>query len=225
MSSEIPRGDARRIRRKMRSRFGCAGLVLVVVLLAAFSGAMELFWTRVDQRRFPWAYAESGRPTLTGTWVGMLVTNRGARRALYLDLRLKPIDFESGRRRRGRANQVFRRAYSEKLVGELRMCGGPKGEQRFTLTGTNVTDDASRFKLGFYPADSVPPDGLAPSHLRGAWDLRDSLKVEADLHVRQGAAAITNSADPETGRPQPGALHRAQPNEYAALCRRLWGSP
>ena len=53
--------------RNAGKRFGCAGLVLVVVLLAAFSGAMELFWTRVDQRRFPWAYAESGRPT-SGAW-------------------------------------------------------------------------------------------------------------------------------------------------------------
>jgi hypothetical protein len=182
---------------------------------------MELFWTRVDQRRFPWAYAETGRPTLTGTWVGTLVTNRGARRGLYLDLQLKPIDFESGRRRRGGANRVFRRANSDKLVGELRMCGGPKGEQRFTLTGNNVTGDASRFRLGFYPADSVPPDGLAPSHLRGMWNGADSLRVEADLHVRQGTAAITNSADPETGSPQPGALHRAGANEYPAVCERL----
>ena len=211
----------RRSSRNAGKRFGCAGLALVVVLLAAFSGAMELFWTRVDQRRFPWAYAETGRPTLTGTWVGTLETNRGARRGLYLDLQLKPIDFESGRRRRGAANRVYRRAYSDKLVGELRMCGGPKGEQRFTVTGNNVDDDASRFRLSFYPADSVPPDGLAPSHLRGAWNGRDSLRIEADLHVRQGAAAITNSADPETGRPQPGALRRASPNEYPRTCRSL----
>jgi hypothetical protein len=207
--------------RKIRNRYGCAVLVGAALLIAAFSGAMELFWTRVDQRRFPWAYAETGRPTLTGTWVGTLETNRGARRGLYLDLQLEPIDFESGRRRRGGANRVVRRTNSDKLVGELRMCGGPKGEQRFTLSGNNVTGDASRFRLSFSTADSVPPDGLAPSHLRGTWDQRDSLKVEADLYLRQGASAITNSADPETGHPQPGALHRANANEYPALCARL----
>ena len=209
--------------RNSGKRFGCAGLALVVVLLALFSGAMGLFWTRVDQRRFPWAYAETGRPTLTGTWVGSLTTNRGARRALYLDLRLKPLDVESARRRRGRYNGLYRRRGTDMLVGELRMCGGPKGEQRFTVTGHPVADDASRFALGFHPADSVPPDGLAPSHLRGAWDQRDSLRIEADLHVRQGKSAITNSADPETGQPQPGTLHRAGANEYPALCRRLRG--
>ena len=202
-------------------RSGCAILVGVVLLLAVFSGAMQLFWTRIDQRRFPWGYAETGRPTLTGTWVGSLTTNRGARRGLYLDLQLKPLDFDAGRRRRRRASDAYRRATNDKLVGELRMCGGPNGEQRFTFQGNNVTDDASRFRLGFYPADSVPPDGLAPSHLRGAWDGRDSLRIEADLHLRQGAAAITNGADPETGQPQPGALHRAEPNEYPRLCRTL----
>ena len=207
--------------RKARNRYGCAVLVGAALFIAVSSGAMGLFWTRVDQRRFPWAYAETGRPTLTGTWVGTLETKRGARRGLYLDLRLVPIDFESGRRRRGGANRVFRRINSDKLVGELRMCGGPKGEQRFTLSGNNVTSDASRFRLSFSAADSVPPDGLAPSHLRGAWDQRDSLNVEADLYVRQGASAITNSADPETGHPQAGALHRANANEYPALCARL----
>ena len=202
-------------------RAGCAVILGVVLFGAILSGAFELFWTRIDQRRFPWAYAETGRPTLTDTWVGSLTTNRGARRGLYLDVRLAPLDFGSGRRRKGGLSDAFRRANSDKLVGELRMCGGPNGEQRFTFHGNNVTDDASRFRLGFYPADSVPRDGLAPSHLRGAWDGRDSLRIEADLHMRRDKAAITSSADPETGTPQPGALHRAEPNEYGVLCRSL----
>ena len=59
--------------RSFGKRFGCVGVVVVaLVLLAAFSSAMELFWTRIDQRRFPWAYEESGRPTLIGLWVGSL---------------------------------------------------------------------------------------------------------------------------------------------------------
>ena len=216
--------DGRTVR-KTRNRFGCAGLVLVIALLAVFSGMMQRFWTRIDQRRFPWAYAETGRPTLIGTWVGTLVTTQGTRRGLLLDLRLRPLDFDSGRRHRGRASRAFRRANSDKLVGELRMCGGPKGEQRFTLTGNNVTGDASRFRLSFSPADSVPPDGLAPSHLRGEWDLRDSLNIEADLYVRAGASAITNSADPETGRPQSGALRRANEAAFRTRCAGLWNKP
>jgi hypothetical protein len=201
--------------RRRSKRSGCVVLVIVVVGLVMFTSAMELFWRRVDQRRFPWAYEDSGRPTLTGTWAGMLTTARGARRALYLELRLEPLDRGSGRNR-----HRFRRAQSDKLEGELRMCGGPR-EQRFTLHGNNLTDDATRFRLSFYPMDSVPPDGLAPSHLRGLWNQRDSLRIEADLHLRRGKAAITDSADPETGPPQPGALHRAGATEYATQCARL----
>jgi hypothetical protein len=202
--------------RRFGKRFGCVGVVLVTVLsLAAFSSAMELFWTRIDQRRFPWAYEESGRPTLTGTWVGTLTTGRGAVRGLYLDLRLDPLDFNND-------HGAIRRATSDKLGGELRMCGGPK-EQRFTLHGNDVDHGASRFRLGFATADSVPPDGLAPSFMRGSWDHRDSLRVEVDLYLRRGASAITSTAYSETGPPQFGALHRADPNDYAALCRQLNG--
>jgi len=193
------------------------GIVVLVAGVAAFSGAMELFWTRIDQHRFPWAYARSGRPTLTGTWVGSLTTARGARRGLYLDLELEPLRF--GRGRRGGA---YRRAGSDKLVGELRMCGGPNGEQQFELHGTELTSDASRFRLGFrVPDGTQPPDGLAPSFLRGMWNGRDSLRVEADLYLRRGESAITDSADPVTGAPQPGALHRADAREFSATCHRL----
>ena len=203
--------------RRFGKRFGCLGVTVVsVVLLAAFSSAMELFWTRIDQRRFPWAYEETGRPTLTGLWVGSLTTGRGAVRGLYLDLRLDPLDFEGD-------HGAFRRAASDKLGGELRMCGGANGQQRFEVNGTNLDADASRFRLSFSTADSVPSDGLAPSHLRGTWDQRDSVRIEADLYLRAGASAITSSADPETGTPQRGALRRAQPNDYPALCARLRG--
>jgi hypothetical protein len=203
--------------RSFGKRFGCVGVVLVTVLsLAAFSSAMELFWTRVDQRRFPWAYEESGRPTLTGLWVGSLTTGRGAVRGLYLDLRLEPLDFEGD-------HGAFRRATSDKLGGELRMCGGSNGQQRFDVRGNDVADGASRFRLSFSTTDSVPPDGLAPSHLRGTWDGRDSLRIEVDLYLQQGKSAITSTADPETGTPQQGALRRAKPNDYPALCARLRG--
>lgn len=185
-----------------------------------FSGAMRVFWTRIDQRRFPWAYASSGRPPLVGTWVGSLATTRGTRRGLYLDLRLVPLRFRHRGRRRVR-NGAYRSATSDKLSGELRLCGGPAGEQRFVLHGNNETDDASRFRLSFSPADSAPPDGLAPSHLRGAWDERDSLDVAADLYLRHGISAITGGADPETGRPTPGGLHRGSESDYRALCARI----
>lgn len=195
-------------------------LVISVCAMVGFSSAMRLFWTRIDRYRFPWAYEDSGRPTLTGTWVGTLTTARGARRGLYLELELEPLRFGGGSR--GIRHGAYRRAQSDKLAGHLVMCGGRTGEQRFDLHGNELADDASRFRLTFrVPEGSTPPDGLAPSHLRGTWNGRDSLRVEADLYLRRGASSITDGADAETGAPQPGALHRAPLREFRATCNRL----
>jgi len=209
----------RRTRRRARVS-GWLALVVALVAMVGFSSAMQLFWTRIDRHRFPWAYESSGRPTLTGTWAGSLTTARGARRGLYLDLELEPLRFGSGSR--GHRHGAYRRAQSDKLVGELLVCTGPSREQRFELHGNELADDASRFRLSFrVPEGITPPDGLAPSHLRGMWNGHDSLRVEADLYLRRGASAITDSADPETGPPQPGALHRAPLQEFRATCNRL----
>ncbi len=202
-----------------RTRLGCVVLLVAIAAMILFRNGMELFWTRVDQRRFPWAYTDSGRPALVGTWVGSLTTATGAKRGMLLDLRLAPLRFGSGRRRGGNRG-AYRKATSDKLVGELRLCGGT-APQRFTLHGNNLDDDASRFRLSFAVADSTPPDGLAPSHLRGTWNHEDSLRIEADLYQRRGVSAITDGADPETGRPQLGALHRGGEADFRTACNRM----
>ena len=217
--SSVARGAPRTARRRRRYS-GWIVLVFALVAMVGFSEAMQLFWTRIDQHRFPWAYGRSGRPTLTGTWVGSLTTGRGAGRGLYLDLELEPLRFGGGSR--GNRHGGFRRAKSDKLVGELLICGGTVREQRLELHGNEVTDDASRFRLSFrVPEGTTPPDGLTPSNLRGAWNGHDSLRVEADLYLRRGVSAITDGADPETGAPQPGALHRGPLQEFRATCNGL----
>ena len=167
----------------------------MLAALYLFITGMELFWTRIDERRFPWAYPKPGRSTLVGTWVGTLTTGGGVRRGVYLDIRLDPLNFgRGGRRRRGRGGNVFRGPRSSKLEGTARLCGG-EAEQRFTLTGNHETDDASRFYLGLAVADSTPPNGFAPSHMRGRWDGRDSLALEADVYLRRGQSAISATDD------------------------------
>jgi len=202
-----------------RTRLGWGVLLAAIAAMIVFGYGMEAFWTRVDQHRFPWAYADAGHPALVGTWVGSLTTAAGAKRGMLLDLHLAPLRFGTGRRR-SRNRGAYRKATSDKLVGELRLCGGA-APQRLTLHGNNIDDDASHFRLSFAVADSTPPDGLAPSHLRGTWNHEDSLTVDADLYLRRGVSAITDAADPETGRPQPGALHRAGEADFRTLCAGL----
>ena len=117
------RAVGRRRGSPVRTASGCP---LVVVAIALFSSAMDLFWTRIDERRFPWAYAAPNRSTLTGAWVGALTTGRGATRGVYLDVRLDSLNLGStGHRRRGSPSGRFRRAQTRKLEGNARVCGGP----------------------------------------------------------------------------------------------------
>ena len=197
------------------------GCLVVLAALYFFIAGMELFWTRIDERRFPWAYPKSGRSTLVGTWAGTLTTGGGVRRGMYLDIRLDPLEpGRGGRRRRRGSGNLFRRPRSSKLEGSARLCGG-EAEQRFTLRGNNETDDASRFYLALAVADSTPPNGYAPSHIRGGWDGRDSLALEADVYLRRGESAISGGDDPNTGKPAIVGMRRAGEAEFRALCGRL----
>ena len=210
-----PMPARRRKRRRLRTAGGC---LLLIAFLFLFTTGIEFAWKRIDQYRFPWGYPELGGPALVGTWAGTLTTGGGIMRGIYMDLRLRP--FET--RRRGRSF-VIRTRRKSNFVGEVRLCGGER-EQRFTITGGNMLDNAaSRIFLSLYPADSNPPDGLAPSHIRGGWNGKDSLALEADVHMRRGKSAISNSADPNTGKPATIGMKHGNEAEFAAICARGLG--
>jgi len=113
--------------------------------------------------------------------------------------------------------QFFHRTASDNLTGTLYVCGAAQGDQHFSVRGNVGTEDASRFQLGVSVADSAAADGLAPRTLRGTWDGRDSLDVNADLYVRYRGQAVSLPHASETTRPQPGALHRADSAEFRTL--------
>ena len=199
----------------MRKKSGCASWVLALALVAGVTLGLDFVGKRVDMWRFPWAYAESGQPTLTGTWVGQATTGSGKRVGLFLDIQMAPLDYH---RRRGTAFRTQRNSW---LIGRALACPRPGVVQRFTMWGT--PDDkatGARFHLALSEADSTSvPDGLAPSHIRGQWDRANSLALEVSLHLRRGRSAITNSADPDTGRDTPMTLTRGAEAEFDALCR------
>ena len=210
-------------------RHPVAALLLFIPWVAvwlSFAGFADAQWTRLDQHRFPWAYAESGRPTLTGVWIGRLTTDRSNRRGLLLHLQFVPLRFpRRGTRTGGFDLRFFHRAASDNLTGTLYVCGGPKGEQHFTVHGNVVADDASRFQLSVSVADSAPADGLTPTTLRGTWNTRDSVSVDADLYVSYRGERVINPGYSETSAPQPGVLYRSDSAEFQTVCERLWTGP
>ena len=197
----------------MARKSGCGSILVALVVVAAVAFAFTTLADRLDKWRFPWGYADSGRPTLIGTWVGPIRTGSGRRVTMLVDIQLVPLDHR--RRRRG----SFRTRLSRWLGGDALVCAGPGIVKRFTLRG--APDDeraASRFHLAVTPADSVRADGLAPSHIGGRWSGGDSISVAVTFVMRRGTSVAHGGPDPDMNTDAPGTLRRATQAEFNSLC-------
>jgi hypothetical protein len=200
----------------MKKLRGCLAWVLAFVLFVGLTSGMHALAERIDIWRFPWGHVESGRPTLTGTWVGPVTTGSGQRLGFLVSMRMAPID--SGRKWPG---GIIRTRRNHWLVGRVVLCPRDGPVKHFTAWG--APDDArtaSRFHLALYPADSVPPDGLAPSHIQGRWSGGDTLSLAISLYLRRGKSAISDSADPDTKGDTPATLARGTEPQFNSLCSR-----
>ena len=201
---------------KRKSGCGCVpGLLGLGLLFAVVVGGHYLA-IEIDRRRFPWGYADSGTPPLVGTWVGPFTTRSGKRLAMMIDIELVPL----GRGRR--STPIIRTRRHGWLEGRVLVCDGPGRVRRLEASGEPNDNGASRFHLGTSPTDSLPPEGLAPSHLYGRFDGSDSLALEASLYLRRGTSAITQSDDPDTGlKNTPLTLRRGTEAMFTSACGRL----
>lgn len=199
---------------KGKSGCGCASWLLGLAIIVALAFGLEAVGKSIDRARFPWGYADSGRPALAGTWVGPLATGSGQRLGMLMDLELAPLD-----RGRRRSTPIIRTRRSRWLEGRVLVCSAPGRIQRFTAHGTpDDTKAASRFHLAMSPADSVPPDGLAPSHIQGRWSGGDAVDLAVSLYLRRGKSAISSTDDPDTGRDQQTTLKRGTEAQFNSLC-------
>ena len=201
---------ARAPRARGAGRLGC---LLAILLVVGVSLAAWGFEKGMDRFMFPWAFDRGGRPTLTGVWVGTLATGGGERQGMLVELWLK-----ENQNRRGVGARYSRNPHV--LEGELTTCTPTAREVRYTLDGNVPGRSGERWVVHAKP-DSGSPDGLAPSWIRGEWNRRDSLRAEADVHLRRGASAISMGDDPHTSRPAAIGLGRGDSTRFAALCARL----
>ncbi len=200
----------------MKRKSGCGPGLLALGLFFAFVLGMDYLAVQIDRRRFPWGYADSGQPPLVGTWVGPFTTASGKRLAMMVDIDL----VELGRNRR--YTPIIRTRRHSWLEGRVLVCDGPGRVRHLEASGEPNDDRASRFHLATSPTDSMPPEGLAPSHLYGRWDGGDSLALEASLYLRRGKSAITKSDDPDTGlKNTPLTLRRGTEATFTEVCARL----
>jgi hypothetical protein len=197
----------------VKRKSGCASWLLGFAAFCAFALGLDATGTRMDRARFPWGYKGSGRPALADTWVGTMVTGSGQRLGMMMDIELAPLD--RGRRRA----PIIRTPRSHWLEGRVMVCTIPGGIRRFDADGKPYdTKAASRFHLAMSPSDSVPPDGLSPSHIQGRWGGGDSVDLAVSLYMRKGKGAVTSSADPDTGPDQRVTLKRGTEAQFNSLC-------
>ena|SRR5688572_2794560 len=200
----------------MKRKGGCGRLILVIIGFAVFVFALDFAGDKLDRRRFPWGYVTPGVSTLAGTWVGPVATKSGEPLAMLIDMKLAPLDYH---RRRG---QMFRTRRSTWLIGRVLTCKGPGRPAEFVLDGDPEDQrEASRFRLSMHPADSISPDGLAPSHMKGQWGGKDSITLDVSLYMRRGKSAISGPDYPDTGRDTRVTLTRGTEAEFTALCGKL----
>ena len=188
--------------------------VVGFAVFVAFVLAMESVGRTVDRARFPWGYPDSGHPALAGTWVGPLVTASGQRLGMLMDLELAPLD-----RGRRRSAPLFRTRRSHWLEGRVLVCTIPGGIRRLKASGKpDDTNTASTFHLGTSPADTVGPDGLQPSTIKGRWDGGDKVDLTVSLYMRKGRSAVSSTGDPDTGPDQHTTLRRGTEAQFNSLC-------
>ena len=188
--------------------------LFALALLACVYVAGNFFWRRVDRWRFPWAYAESGKPTLTGTWVGSLTTATGQRRGVIMEMHLPDI---SGRKRK------TRRTRFGNLEGTARTCD-ERGEIRsLTLSGKPDNKEATQLHLMTVPATNPPPDGLTLNTAKGLWDQGNTLHLQAGFYYRKGTGAISGSEYPDTEKDALLHMTRGGDAEFRRACNAIRG--
>jgi hypothetical protein len=198
---------------KRRSGCGCGSSLALVAVVIVLAIAIHIASDRIDRWRFPWAYPDMGQPSLGGTWVGPMTTGGGRRLGMLLELEMAPLN--RGRRR----GALIRTRRNRWFEGRVLVCGAANRIQRFTLYGApDDTKNGSRFHLSMSPADSVPPDGLSPSHLKGRWNGGDSLDLSVSLYLRKGKSAISSTADPDTGPDARATLRHGTDADFTSLC-------
>lgn len=195
---------------RMNSMFSGLGVIVLVILALPFLAWLtEYSSNSADQSRYPWGYARPGKATLTGTWVGPLVTHSNQRLGMLVEIRLAPLGDQKKWRR-------------EWLEGRVLVCARPGRVQSYQAWGApEDTRTASRFFLAIGPAGNVALGTLSPSRLSGQWGGKDAIDLLVSLYMENGKPAVTSLSHPDTRGETRATLARGTEADFDTLCKRL----
>ena len=187
----------------MKKALPLLGLLVVVYVAGNF------FWRRLDMWRFPWGYEASGKPTLTGTWVGSLTTATGQRRGVIMEMHLPDISKQRRKTRRTRYGRV---------EGTARTCDERGEIHTLTLSGEPQNREATQLQIMTVPAENPPPDGLTLNTAKGLWDQGNTLHLQAGFYFRKGTGGITGEEYPDTQKEALLHMTRGGEAEFRRAC-------
>lgn len=188
---------------------GCvANLVKIVgilILAAAFAAGF-------DYLDAPWAWGLSGRPTLTGEWVGEFRLPEGQSGAAYLNL---THDYN--------ATTDVRDAYSihnlPPFQGNALGCIGKGGIQTYSLYG-GATSNGQDVEMTLQAQKPTVPN-FALHELKGAWS-GDELKLVGTVTTILDAKGSTvSNSEANQRQPTTVVLHKATQSEFQKACQSL----
>lgn len=185
--------------------------VALVLFAVAITRGSQALMRGLDRATNPWAY---GFPALAGEWVGRATSGGGATQTVYLELERTQRELRYG----GTIPTSCGAGPCAALDGRALTCDATRRVRTLSLTGWPLTRDGSRFRVLMVPVDSPAVDGLTVNTVESRWDGAHAIAGTAGFVLRRGVSAITDGADPHTGRPGTVALRRGSEDEFRRLC-------
>ncbi len=194
-----------------RARGGClASLVQVVAILVLG----VVFVAAFDYFDAPWSWGISGRPTLTGEWVGSFRLPEGQSGVAYLNLSHNHD-----------ARYDIRDAYSihnlPPFDGQGQGCIGKAGVQAYSLYG-GATGDGHDVEMTLQAQKPTVPN-FALHELKGAWS-GDQLTLAGTVTTildTNGSTLVRS--EPNQTQPTTIVFHKAGAADFARACQALGG--
>lgn len=201
--------------KKSNGFFGC--LLGFIILFGALYVIPKISIEGWDLLEAPWAHSITGRPTLTGRWVGEFIAPGDVRFVLYLEIARARRD--DGRYRTERALGAF-------MDGQAQWCDNsgrhvenvPISGTVPTFTGFNAAADDIHIAL-ILSGQTVA--GLWPDELDGQWN-NDLLTLHPTLADWDGNNTVSTVDEPP--EPLTVTMKKGDQAVYQEMCKTVSGS-
>ncbi len=168
-----------------------------------------------DRLFAPWAFEQSGRPALTGGWVGNLTTATGQTYGVLLEI------FLPEPKGRGGLVRDWENAPYGEIAGTARSCDVNGQVRVYTIDGEPEDRQATQITFYATPNEEPAPNGLTLSWVKGGWDGANHLTLTVELYWRQDESAISGPEYPDTQSEAVLPMIRGSEEDFQSICDQI----